>query len=300
MARLSIVRHCVREARDGLWRNPGLSLLAAVSIGVSLYVVGLFGVLAFNLHRFVEALGRETQVQIYLRDDAVPGQVETLRRELRTDPAVAAIRFVSRDDAAERFRRTFPAIRDLPGDLGDTPFPASFELELHESARDVPSLERLAATYRGAPGVEDVRYDPGWVQRLGALVALVRRGGYALGMLLAFAALVTVATVVRLTVLARGEEIEVMKLVGATAGFIRGPFLLAAAVQGLIGGLLAIGALVLTHRLLENSDLYRANPFLSIAAGSFLPPLAGAALALSGAVLGLVGALLSLRRAAVN
>jgi cell division transport system permease protein len=126
----------------------------------------------------------------------------------------------------------------------------------------------------------------------------VRRGGYALGTLLAFAALVTVATVVRLTVLARGEEIEVMKLVGATAGFIRGPFLLAAAVQGLAGGLIAIGALVLTHRLLEGSALYRSNPFLSIAAGAFLPPVAGVALALSGAVLGLIGAALSLRRAA--
>jgi cell division transport system permease protein len=298
MARLSILRHCAREARDGLWRNPGLSLLAAVSIGVSLYVVGLFGILAWNLNRFIEALGRETQVQIYLRDTATPDDVESLRRELRTDPAVAALRYVSPDDAAERFRRTFPAIKDLPGELGDSPFPASFELELTEANRDIPSLARLAATYRGAPGVEDVRYDPGWVQRLGALVALVRRGGCALGTLLAFAALVTVATVVRLTVLARGEEIEVMKLVGATAGFIRGPFLLAAAVQGLAGGLIAIGALVLTHRLLEGSALYRSNPFLSIAAGAFLPPVAGVALALSGAVLGLIGAALSLRRAA--
>jgi len=300
MARLAIVRHCVREARDGLWRNPGLSLLAAVSIGVSLYVVGLFGILALNLHRFVEALGRETQVQIYLRDDATPDQVESLRRELRSDPSVATLHQLSHEDAAARFRRTFPTLKDLPGELGDTPFPASFELELPEGHRDVRSLEYLAAMYRRAPGVEDVRYDPGWVQRLGALVALVRRGGYALGSLLAFAALVTVAAVVRLTVVARGEEIEVMKLVGATAGFIRGPFLLAAAVQGLFGGLIAIGGLVLTHHLLERSTLYRTNPFLSIAAGSFLPPAAGAALALSGAVLGLVGAALSLRRAVVD
>ena len=82
MARLSIVRHCVREARDGLWRNPGLSLLAAVSIGVSLYVVGLFGILALNLHRFVEALGRETQVQIYFRDDATPEHGDVPRSPL--------------------------------------------------------------------------------------------------------------------------------------------------------------------------------------------------------------------------
>ena len=125
----------------------------------------------------------------------------------------------------------------------------------------------------------------------------MRRGGYGLGALLAFAALVTVGATVRLTVLARREEIEIMKLVGATAGFIRGPFMLAAAAQGLAGGVLAVAGLFATHRFVERAEIFRANPFLSIVAGRFLPGGASLALAAGGALLGIVAALLSLRRA---
>jgi cell division transport system permease protein len=128
-------------------------------------------------------------------------------------------------------------------------------------------------------------------------MALVRRGGLGLGTLLALAALVTVGAVVRLTVLARREEIEIMKLVGATAAFIRGPFVLGAAAQGLAGGGLAAGALHLTHRLAWRSEAFQANPFMTLVAGRPLPGDALALLAVGGALLGLVAALLSLRRA---
>src|SRR5438093_13084 len=190
---LRALRHCIREAWDGLWRNAALSLLSAAAIGISLYVLGLFLLLAFNLNRFVEDLGREMQVQVYLQENATVDQIRPLRA--------------------------------------------------------------------------------------------------------AFAALVTVGATVRLTVLARREEIEIMKLVGATAGFIRGPFMLAAAAQGLAGGVLAVAGLLLTHRLVERADIVRANPFMSIVAGRFLPSGAALALAAVGAALGIVAAVLSLRRA---
>ncbi len=294
---LRALRHSVREARDGLWRNPLLSLLSAASIGVSLYVVGLFLLLGFNLDEFVRALGRENQVQIYLKEDARTQEVDGLRSELATDPAIEAAHFVSSEEARQRFRQTFPALQDLADRSGRNPFPSSFELELKEEYRGLDAVDRLAKSYRRAPGVEEVRYDPGWIQRLAGIVALVQRGGYLLGGLLALAALVTVGATVRLTVLARREEIEIMKLVGATASFIRGPFLLGATAQGLVGGAVAVGGLLLTHRLLLRSAIFRANPFMAIAAGRFLPTEATLCVAAAGAVLGLVAAALSLRRA---
>ncbi|HEU4402219.1 MAG TPA: permease-like cell division protein FtsX [Candidatus Polarisedimenticolia bacterium] len=294
---LRALLHCVREAWEGLWRNAALSLLAATSIGVSLYILGLFLVLAFNLNLFVESLGRDIQVQIYLADGAAPEAIAALRNELLSDPAVASARFVSRDEARQRFRQNFPTLRDLSERLGGNPFPAAFELALRPGYRDAGGLERLAASYRKAPGVEEVRYDLGWIERLNGLAGLVRRGGYGLGALLGFGVLVTVGAVVRLTVLARREEIEIMKLVGATAAFIRGPFLLGAAAQGLLGGGLAVGGLILTHRLVERSAVFRANPFMALVAGRFLPTEAALLLAAGGALLGLAAALLSLRRA---
>src|SRR6058998_1421119 len=109
---LRALRHHVREAWDGLWRNPALSLLSAAAIGISLYVLGLFLLVAFNLNRFVEDLGRETQIQIYLREDVTPDQIKTLRAEFASDPAIAAVLFISKADARLRFQRDFPTLRD--------------------------------------------------------------------------------------------------------------------------------------------------------------------------------------------
>src|SRR4029077_20658561 len=93
------LRHCIGEAWDGLWRYPTLSLLSAAAIGISLYVLGLFLLLTFHLNRFVEELGRETQIQVYLREDATPDQIKTLVAEFGSDPAIAQARFVSKAEA---------------------------------------------------------------------------------------------------------------------------------------------------------------------------------------------------------
>ncbi len=294
---LRALRHCVLEAGDGLWRNPALSLLSAVSIGISLYILGIFLLLAFNLNLFVEALGRDIQVQIYLKPTVGPQEIDRLRAEIASDPAVASYSMVSAEEARRRFQAGFPTLRDLAERVGGNPFPASFELSLNPGFRDAQAIGRLARSYERAPGVEEVRYDLGWIQRLAGIVTLVRRGGYGIGALLGVAVLVTVGAVVRLTVLARREEIDIMKLVGATAAFIRGPFLLAAAGQGLVGGALAVGALRLTHHLVGRSEIVRANPFMSLAVGHFLPTETIVMLAAAGGLLGLVAAALSLRRA---
>src|SRR2546428_4595702 len=217
---LRALRHCVRETWDGLWRNPALSLLSAAAIGISLYVLGLFLLLAFNLNRFVEALGRETQIQVYLREDATPDQLRTLRAEFASDPAISEARYVSKTDARQRFQRDFPTLRDLPGRVGGNPFPASFELEVLDASRDPEGLDRIAKSYQKAPGVEEVRYDPGWTERLAGIVGLVQKGGYGIGILLAFAALVTVGATVRLTVLAGHRKSTSLKPSHDPARFI--------------------------------------------------------------------------------
>src|SRR5947208_4912505 len=93
---LRALRHQVREAWDGLWRNPMLSLLSAAAIGISLYVLGLFVLVALNLNRFVEELSRQTQVQVYLREEATAEHLRSLRAEFATDPAIASVRFVTK------------------------------------------------------------------------------------------------------------------------------------------------------------------------------------------------------------
>lgn len=289
--------HCCREAWDGVWRNPALSFLAVVSIGVSLYVLGLFLLLVFNLNVLVDSLGQDMQVQVFFTERATEDEIDGLRSILQSDPAVDSVVLVPSEEARRRFEENFPTLGDLPETLGGRVFPASLELILKEGHRTPDEVVRLARAYERSAGVEEVRYDLGWIQRMSALITLVRRGGYGIAALLLGAVMVTVGAVVRLTILARREEIDIMKLVGATSAFIRGPFLLGAAAQGLGAGGLALGGLLLTHRLIEHSQIFADNPFLYLVAGRFLPPPGAVFLAVSGAVVGFIAAAMALRRA---
>jgi cell division transport system permease protein len=290
--------HALREARDGLLRHPALTVLATLSIGVSLYVLGLFLLLAFNMRGTTEALGRELSMHVYMKSNATGDDIQTVRHALGGDEAVAETTFVPPEEARRRFAARFPRLADVPEGLGHEIFPASFEVILRPAWRDASAADRLARTYRTAPGVDDVRFDRGWFERLQSLLSLFHSGGWGLGSLLMLAVMVTVGAVVQLTVLARREEIAIMKLVGATAAMIRAPFMMGAAAQGLAGGLVALLALRLTWAFVTTSDPYRETPMLALVVGRYPPASLLVVLPLAGFVLGLVAAALSLRRAA--
>jgi len=296
----SAVLPVLREARDGLTRHPALTILATLSMAVSLYVLGMFVLIAWNVRLTTAALGKELQMQVYMRPDATPEEIEALRMGLRSDDAVAEARLVTAAEARRRFEGRYPRLSGLAAGLGENLFPTSFEVVLRSAHQGPEEAERLAKAYRVGPGVDEVRFDRGWFERLTSLLGFFRNGGYGIGALLVMAVMVTVGAIVRLTVMARREEIEIMKLVGATAGFIRAPFLLGAATQGLAGGLLAFLALRLTWAMLVRSNPYRENPMLAMAAGQFPPLDVVAVLPLLGVVLALAAAALSLRRASAQ
>ena len=290
----------LREARDGLTRHPALTLLATLSMAVSLYVLGMFVLIAWNVRLTTASLGRELQMQVYMRPGATREDIDAIRQGLLSDDAVAEARLVSSGEARRRFEERFPRLTGLSAGLGPDLFPASFEVILRDSHRGPEEAERLAKAYRVGPGVDEVRFDRGWFERLQSLFGFFRSGGYGIGALLVLAVMVTVGAIVRLTVLARRDEIEIMKLVGATAAFIRAPFLMGASAQGLVGGLVALGALRLSWAGLVSSDLYRETPMLALAAGLFPPLEVVAVLPLLGMLLALAAAALSLGRASAQ
>lgn len=294
---LQAIRHGMAEARDGLVRHPALTLLATLSIGVSLYVFGLFLLLVFNLGVTSRGLAHELRLHVYLKAAAGPAAIDEVRDLLAADPSVAEAQYVSPEDARGRFAAQFPGLGELPAEVGGEIFPPAFELTLRPGYQDADAAERLTKVWQLLPAVDEVRYDRSWFERFEGLVDLVRSGGYAMGSLLLLAVMVTIGAVVRLTVLARREEIEIMKLVGATAAFVRGPFVAGAAAQGLLGGILAAAALRLTWRLLLGAGAYRENPFMALVAGHFPRPETLLILPAAGALLAIAAALLSLRRA---
>jgi cell division transport system permease protein len=151
--------------------------------------------------------------------------------------------YVSKADAIARFRREFTDLASLTDGFDDNPFPASVEVRVHAAAEADGRAGSLVQEIAGLPGVADVRYDREWLARVTSGLEAVRGAGFALAMLMALAAGLTVATVVRLGLHARRDEIEIMQLVGSPLAFIRGPFVAEGLLQGGLGALVALAVL---------------------------------------------------------
>ncbi len=282
----------VSEALTSLWRSRLVNAVSIGTITVSLFVLGAFLTVASALSGLVTRWTESVQVIVYLEDD-VPDRVrESLEDRLRQDPAVASLELVGREEALARFRGMFRDLSTLPEDLGENPFPASLELRLRP-LRSPLDVERLAKAFTGVPGVREIQYDLLWIERLSTGVRLVRVVGTFLGGILVLAAVFTISNVIRLTIYAREDELDIMRLVGATRAYVKGPFVAEGVIQGGLGGLgasfLLWTALAWLSRDLSTSDLL---PHATLA----LSPAIATLLVAGGMAVGLAGSLMSLSR----
>ncbi|PYQ25075.1 MAG: hypothetical protein DMF79_00155 [Acidobacteria bacterium] len=297
MAVFRALAYFFQEAFTSLWRSLLMNALSVGTIAVSLFVLGAFLVVAGSLNEVVQRWTQKVQVIFYLEDGVETRVRESLQNRLQEDPAVEAVDRVSRQQALERFHSLFRDLRSLPDDLGENPFPASLEVVLKSGHRSPAEVERLVHAFEKAPGVQEVQYDLLWIERLATGARLVRGVGAFLGGVLVLAGIFTISNVIRLTVYAREDELDIMRLVGATQAYVKGPFVTEGMIQGGLGGLLSVGLLWLavrwlTQGLAAGSDLLGRAP---IGLPSGLP----AMLVVGGMVVGVVGSLVSLRRVRV-
>jgi cell division transport system permease protein len=294
---LRALLYALEEALTSLWRSRLVNVLSIVTIAVSLFVLGSFLTVASNLSSVVERWTRKLQVSFYLEDAAPAFVLDGLEARLRAEPQVEGVERVTREQALARFQELFADLRALPEDLGENPFPASLEVTLRPGPRASDAVRHLVASYGSAPGVEEVQYDLLWIDRLSTAVSLVRAVGGFLGGVLVLAGVFTISNVIRLTVYARQDELDIMRLVGATRAYIRGPFVVEGMLLGGLGGVVAVGLLWLVFQVVAR-DLVAASDLLGRAV-VFLPLQLAAALVAGGTLVGLVGSLMSLGRSQV-
>jgi cell division transport system permease protein len=283
-----------REAALNLGRSWRASLVAGLTIATSLAVAGAFLLLTGNLARAAAGWRSELKATVFLRDDATAEQRRRVL-ELAGAPAwTSGVEEVSAEEAAERFSATFTSLADVVAASADNPFLASVEVALDPAALEGDALSLWSAQLATEPGVEFVDSDQQWLERLVEVIALARLVGLAVGVGLVVAATFTIAFVIRLTAYLHLEEIAVMRMVGATEFYIRGPFYVEGLLQGLLGGAVALLGLFALHAL----ALARAgeSAWLSLVLTGFLTWREQAALLALGAAAGLVGAVASLRR----
>jgi len=293
MALLRAVSYFASEALTSLWRSRMVNAVSIGTIAISLFVLGAFLTVASALSGLVTRWTETVQVIVYLEDRLEPRVRESLENRLRDDPAVASLQYVSRELALERFRAMFRDLSSLPEDLGENPFPASLEVNLRPERQSPAEVERLAKAFGDVPGVREIQYDLLWIERLSTGVRLVRAVGAFLGGVLVLAAVFTISNVIRLTIYAREDELDIMRLVGATRAYVKGPFVTEGVIQGGLGGLVA--SLLLWTALSWLSGNLATSDLLPHATLTLSPEI-GATLVGLGMVVGLAGSLMSLSR----
>lgn len=239
---MTVLRYSLAEARASLVRGGRGALMSMGTIAIAFLALGGFLLVTTNLQQLADRWMESAEVSVYLRDDLDEATREAVESRLRAQPDVSRVDFISRDEALARFRAGFPELADVADGLGSNPFPASFEVRLRPGGQVADRAAALAAAIGDADGVADVQFDRRWLERVLSLIAGVRAAGLAVAIVLLLGAAFTVNAVVRLSLHARRDEVDIMLLVGAPAGYVRGPFVM----EGLLlGGLGAVAALLI-------------------------------------------------------
>jgi cell division transport system permease protein len=284
------LRYFFTEAAASLWRGWHMALLSTLTIAAGLFVLGFFLMVNANLQRLVGRWTDAAELAVYLRDEATPDQVAAINDALQRSGLAESVQHHSKDDARNEFARDFPDLAAGAAALERNPFPASFEVRLNAQARDsTGAIDTLVTALNSMGGVADVRYDRRWLTRLNATIRVVRGLGLVIILLLTFACALTVANVVRLAAAARQDEIEIMQLVGAPFGYIRGPFVVEGFLQGGIGAIFAVVMLLGAFAALRARYGAFVSEAIGLAGVTFVPAELLVLLIAGGMALGCLG-----------
>jgi len=258
----------IREALLAFRRAPLLSALSVTTIAFSLFVVGLFGLVAVNLQQALRDVAERVEIVAYLLPGAPIETITLAQKDIEAFPEVQAASYVSEDQALQRARTELVEFRDVLQELERNPLPASIEVKLKPRFRDVDHVNDVAERLRGFGFVDDVRFGRDWVEKLDRLRQIAAAVGLVVGAAFATVAIIIIGTTIRMAVLQRSREIAIMRLVGATNGFVRRPFLLQGALKGMLGGLAAValsyGAYALINRWLIHAAFFSQEQAVAI------------------------------------
>ncbi|MDR1088016.1 MAG: permease-like cell division protein FtsX [Coriobacteriales bacterium] len=234
----------IKEALSNSRKNFGTTFGAIVTIFLSLLVIGVFTVTSMVIEKVVQSIESQVSISIFLSDDASESDVAALTNTIKSLPEVATVLYVDKDQALENFKEMVSS--GIAEQLDGNPLPASLEVELSDpeqvqSVVDTILAEPVYAQVCDNPEdpTDSIRYGQQIVHQLFAVTDIIRIVCIVLVVMLIFVALVFINNTIRLAILARRKEIAIMRLVGASNGFIRGPFLMEGALQALLGAGLA-------------------------------------------------------------
>ena len=277
------MRLALRETLIGFRRAPVLSVLSITTIAFSLFAFGLFSLVAVNIRKTLSDVESRVEIRAFLADGTAVEVVSAAMGDIGAFPEVSRVEYVSPDSALARARAELGEFKDV---FESAFLPASIDVRLREGHRDPATVRTVVDRIKSLQFVDDVRYGEDWVDKLYRIRNVATAAGVILGLAFAAVAVIIIGATIRMAVMARAREISIMRLVGATDGFIRRPFLIEGFVKGILGGSLALALtwfanVVISRNFIETEFFSRGLAMLGL---------------LGGALIGLLGSSLSVGR----
>lgn len=266
----------VREALNASRRAPLLSLLGVITIAFSLFAFGLFALVAVNIRHALRAVEQRVEVRAFVSEGTPADAIAAAMADISVFPEVARVDYVTQEGALERARRDMGEFSDV---FEEAVLPASLDIHLRPGLRNPATVQAIADRVKSYQFVDDVRYGQEWVQKLYQLRTIAAGTGLGLGIAFAAVSIIIIGATIRVSVMARAREIAIMRLVGATDGFVRAPFLIDGFMKGILGGLLALGLTWIAYRTIDRQ-------FFSLV---FFDPRLIAVGIMGGALIGVLG-----------
>ena len=287
-----VVRRASSNLRELLWTH----MLTSGTMAMTLFIFGSFMLLETNLQSLLKGWGDQIQLNAYLERGLGSSETESLLNRVRALPEVLRVRHITQEQAWRDFRAALGAQSNVLDGLPSDVLPSSLEIAVKPAFRDTPLVERLAARLKQEKGITLVEYPRDWIDRLSLLVLAVEWVKWLLAGGLFVITFFIVGSTVKLAILARRDEIEIMQLVGSSRTMIQAPFVLEGMVQGLVGGALAVAGLWGAFELARQEFSLSGGVWGAPNQWQFLDINGMALILLLGWFLGFAGSLFSLRR----
>jgi cell division transport system permease protein len=290
------LRYFGRETLNNLWQYRIRNLFSITIICLSFLILGVFLSLSNNLKYLAGQVAENVAVVFFLEQDITESQRRAVQQKLTQSTYVRQVNYINARDALVKFRDRFPELKDIVDNLKSNPFPSSVEVTLKENFLASQATADFITQMAGEPGVEDVQFNQDWIERMRSLSRLASAIGFFLGGILILASFFIISNVIKLNVFSRQDEIEILRMSGATNMFIRIPFLLEGVILGFLGGLISLLLLLILIRVFPiylGRSLGALNELINFRFLTFSQSLN---VVMGGAVIGFTGSLTSLAR----
>jgi len=233
-----------KRAIDDIFKNRFLNLVTIITISLSILIASAFILFFINTSEIINSWKKGLRIMAYLKPGIHNADLTNLKRTIQSLDGVHSLRFISKQEALDRLKDQMQHHSSLFDNLTENPLPDSFEIRMTAASGSWQKIESLANQIESLNPIEEVQYGRRWIGRFIRIISLFRMAGYAMGVLFFTASIFIVANTIRLVIYSRREEVEIMRLVGATDSFIKMPFYIEGLIQGALGA--SIGLVMLS------------------------------------------------------